>query len=93
MLKIRLQPQGGKGQFIIVLIDSRKGRDSRYKERLGQYQACSSEKIKYNSLNIERINYWINLGAQTTKKIDFFLKQNEEVLKNTTNEEKIEKVL
>lgn len=65
-VKIRLKRGGRKKQprYRIVAIDSRKQRDGKTIELLGFYSPQLSP--KFEALKIERINYWISVGAQPT---------------------------
>ena len=83
MLKIRLQRVGRKNNpsFDIVVIDSRKGSKSRnFVEKLGSYDAIRKTRL----LNKERINHWINNGAQVSGTVHNIL-----VSENVLNEKKI----
>nr|YP_009732033.1 30S ribosomal protein S16 [Gracilaria edulis]QHS70603.1 30S ribosomal protein S16 [Gracilaria edulis]UAD85694.1 ribosomal protein S16 [Gracilaria edulis] len=67
MLKIRLKRLGRKKQPIyrIIVIDSRKPRDSRAIEEIGFYNPIT----KTYEINLEKAKKRINQGAQTTKKV------------------------
>ena len=65
MLRIRLQRVGRKHEpsFRIVLTDSKNSTKSgRFKEILGSYDPRKSN----DSLNTERIKYWLSQGANPT---------------------------
>lgn len=75
MLKIRLQRVGRKHEpsFRLVLTDSKNAtRSGRFKEILGAYDprhgGAGSRKSK-DSLNIERIRYWLSQGVNPTDTI------------------------
>ena len=63
-VKLRLRRMGRKKLplWTIVAADSRRARDSRYIEKLGNYNPL----VKPSSvdLNVERIHYWLAQGAQ-----------------------------
>ena len=65
-VKIRLRREGRKKtpMYRIVVADSQSPRDGRFIEILGQYQPRGGE----NAINLdtERVNYWLNVGAQPT---------------------------
>ncbi len=71
-MKIRLARGGSKKRpfYRIVAADSRMPRDGRFIERLGTYNPLlpkdSEERVK---MNVERIQYWIDQGAQPTDRI------------------------
>lgn len=65
MLKIRLKRFGRKKQpcYRIIIIDSRKKRDSKGLEEVGFYNPLT----KQNKFNIKRIKQRLYEGAQMTK--------------------------
>jgi len=75
-MKIRLARGGSKKRpfYRVVAADSRMPRDGRYIERLGTYNPLlpkdSEDRVK---LNMERIQHWINQGAQPTDRVSRFL--------------------
>jgi small subunit ribosomal protein S16 len=72
MLKIRLQRIGRKNNaaFRVVLTDSKNSAKSgKFKEILGFYDIKKGEIIFKN----ERINYWMNNGAQVSDTVHNFL--------------------
>ncbi|WP_114284976.1 30S ribosomal protein S16 [Candidatus Halocynthiibacter alkanivorans] len=75
-MKIRLARGGSKKRpfYRIVAADSRMPRDGRFVEKLGTYNPLlakdSEERVK---MNVERIQYWIDQGAQPTDRISRML--------------------
>lgn len=75
-MKIRLSRGGSKKRpfYSIVAADSRMARDGRFIEKLGTYNPLlpkdSEDRIK---MNLERIKYWMDQGAQPTDRISRFL--------------------
>ena len=75
-MKLRLARGGSKKRpfYRIVASDSRMPRDGRYLERLGIYNPLlpkdSEERIK---MNLERVRYWLDQGAQPTDRVSRFL--------------------
>jgi small subunit ribosomal protein S16 len=71
-MKIRLARGGSKKRpfYRIVAADSRMPRDGRYIERLGTYNPLlpkdSEERVK---MNMERVQHWLDQGAQPTDRI------------------------
>jgi len=65
-VKIRLRREGRKKtpMYRIVVADSQSPRDGRFIEILGQYQPRGGENAI--NLDVERVNYWLNVGAQPT---------------------------
>ena len=73
MVRIRLMRQGSKKRpyYRVVVQDSRKPRDGTTIEEVGYYHPIDAEE-KQISLNTDRINYWVGVGAQpsnTVKKL------------------------
>ena len=75
-MKIRLARGGSNKRpfYRIVAADSRMPRDGRFIERLGTYNPLlpkdSEERVK---MNVERVQYWLDQGAQPTDRIARFL--------------------
>ena len=75
-MKIRLARGGSKKRpfYRIVAADSRMPRDGRFIEKLGTYNPLltkdSEDRIK---MNMERVQYWLDQGAQPTDRISRFL--------------------
>ena len=75
-MKIRLSRGGSKKRpfYSIVAADSRMARDGRFIEKLGTYNPLlpkdSEDRIK---MNLERIKYGLDQGAQPTDRISRFL--------------------
>ena len=75
-IKIRLARGGSKKRpfYRIVAADSRMPRDGRYIEKLGTYNPLlpkdSEERVK---MDMERVQYWLSQGAQTTDRVSRFL--------------------
>lgn len=75
-MKIRLARGGSKKRpfYRIVAADSRMPRDGRFIEKLGTYNPLlpkdSEDRIK---MNLERIQYWLDKGAQPSDRISRFL--------------------
>ena len=75
-MKIRLARGGSKKRpfYRIVAADSRMPRDGRFIEKLGTYNPLlpkdSEERVK---MDMERVKYWMDQGAQPTDRISRFL--------------------
>ena len=75
-MKIRLARGGSKKRpfYRIVAADSRMPRDGRFIEKLGVYNPLlpkdSEDRIK---IDLERVQYWLDQGAQPTDRISRFL--------------------
>jgi small subunit ribosomal protein S16 len=76
MIKIRLS-RGGRANlpyYRILVTNSQSPRDSKFLEKLGTYNptlADSSE--KRITINQERAEYWLSVGAQPSEKVAKFL--------------------
>ncbi|WP_298257912.1 30S ribosomal protein S16 [uncultured Litoreibacter sp.] len=75
-MKIRLARGGSKKRpfYRVVAADSRMPRDGRYVEKLGTYNPLlakdSEDRVK---LNMERVQYWLDQGAQPSDRVSRFL--------------------
>lgn len=75
-MKIRLARGGSKKRpfYRIVAADSRMPRDGRFIEKLGTYNPLlpkdSEDRVK---MDVERVQYWLDHGAQTTDRVSRFL--------------------
>ncbi len=75
-MKIRLARGGSKKRpfYRIVAADSRMPRDGRFIEKLGTYNPLlakdSEDRVK---MDAERVQYWLDQGAQPTDRISRFL--------------------
>ncbi len=75
-VKIRLARGGSKKRphYAIVAADTRKPRDGRFLEKLGTYNPLlpkdSEERVK---MDMERVQHWLDQGAQPTDRIARFL--------------------
>ena len=65
-LKIRLRQQGrtNRAFYRLVVTDSRSPRDGKYVEALGWYNPIEAEDDKQLSIKADRIQHWLNVGAQ-----------------------------
>ena len=87
-MKIRLARGGSKKRpfYRVVAADSRMPRDGRFIEKLGTYNPLlpkdSEERVK---LNMERVQYWMDQGAQPTDRISRMLETAGVVAKKDRN--------
>ena len=77
-VKIRMKRMGRRHRafFRINAMDSRSPRDGRVIEQLGWYDPCVKEADKQLSLNRDRIEYWLGVGAQPSETVRDILKRN-----------------
>jgi small subunit ribosomal protein S16 len=75
-LKIRLARGGAKKRpfYHIVIADARSPRDGRFVEKVGTYNPMLPQDSKERiTLNVERIKYWLSVGALPTDRVALFL--------------------
>lgn len=70
MVKIRLARGGRKKApfFKIVVTDSRSARDGKFIEQIGYFNPLLDD-LKGCSLNVERLEYWVGVGAQLSNQV------------------------
>ena len=89
MIKIRLQRHGARHApfYRMVVTPSETRRDGRYIEVLGTYNPQSSARERELDLKLDRIDHWLNVGAQPTDTAKSLIRQGrlspEEWLKRT----------
>ena len=79
MLAISLMRMGAKGKpfYRLVVKEKRSKRDGKYLENVGTYNPMLDPAEV--TLNHERIQYWIGVGAQPTDTVKSLIKNNPEV--------------
>ena len=90
-LKIRLARGGSKKRpyYRIVVTDVRNPRDGRFIEKLGTYNPLlSKESIERVTLKIDRIKYWLGVGAKPTDRVLRFLDAEDIAKRPTRNNPK-----
>ncbi len=55
--------------YRICVMDSRKPRDGKAIEEIGTYDPMVREKSQRVTLDVERVDYWVSVGAQPTEKV------------------------
>lgn len=68
MLKIRLQRRGRAHDpiYYVVVAEANSRRDGRFVEKLGHYNPQAKGQEKPFNLDIERLDYWLSVGAKPT---------------------------
>src|SRR5690349_17908233 len=76
MVRIRLRRVGRKKAptYRIVVADSKSPRDGKFIEIVGQYAPRSSDAQRVN-VNLERVNYWLDVGAQPSDTVRSLLRR------------------
>ena len=77
MVTIRLSRSGAKRKpfYHVVVADSRSRRDGRYIERIGFFNPVAKGQEETVRLDIERVDYWLSQGAQTTDRVAKIIKE------------------
>lgn len=77
MVRIRLRRVGRKKSpvYRIVVADSKSPRDGRFIEIVGQYSPRSTDDKAVN-LKSDRIEYWLNVGAQPSDTVRSILRRS-----------------
>ena len=77
MVTIRLSRGGAKKRpfYTVVVTDSRNRRDGRCIERVGFFNPIASGKDVRLSLNQDRVQYWIGVGAQPSDRVASLIKE------------------
>ncbi len=85
-LRLRLQRHGANKRpfYRIVAADQRAPRDGRYREQLGTYNPMQEPNVV--DLDMDRVNYWLGVGAQPTDRVVAIIKSFEAGAYTTTNE-------
>ncbi|MBF0341797.1 MAG: 30S ribosomal protein S16 [Magnetococcales bacterium] len=74
-VRIRMQRRGCKKRpfYAVVAADSRMPRDGRFLEKLGVFNPLKeTDRV---SLDMDRINHWIGVGAQPSDTVARLIKQ------------------
>lgn len=76
-VKIRMKMMGRKHRpfFRICATDSRAPRDGRVIEELGTYDPMVPDTDARVMLNLERVAYWLGVGAQPSQNVKTFIKK------------------
>lgn len=76
-VRIRMKKLGRKHRpfFRICATDARSPRDGRVIEELGTYDPMIPETDARVTLNAERIQYWLGVGAQPSEKVAVLIKK------------------
>ena len=62
--------------FRLNAIDGRAPRDGKVIEQLGWYDPCNKDPEKQVELNLDRIKYWLSVGAQPSDTVGDLLKRH-----------------
>ena len=78
MVRIRMKSMGRRHRpfFRICAMDSRAPRDGRAIEELGHYDPMVRNTEARTVLKVNRIRYWLSVGAQPSEKVAVLLKKH-----------------
>ena len=76
-VRLRMKKMGRRHRpfFRVVAVDKRAARDGKVIEYLGHYDPMIKETDARASLNAERIDYWLSVGAQPSEKVGVLIKK------------------
>ena len=77
MVTIRLARHGAKKSpfYHITVADRSSSRDGRFVERVGFFNPLAKGQAEVLRLNLERVDYWIGVGAQPSERVAKLIKQ------------------
>jgi len=61
--------------YRICIMDQKRARDGKAIEEVGFYDTSVADKAKRVSLNMERVDYWLSVGAQPSEKVHALIKK------------------
>jgi small subunit ribosomal protein S16 len=76
-VKIRMQRGGSthNPHYRVVVTDVRSPRDGRFVEKVGTYDPKNKQEDKQVLLNLERIDYWLGVGAKPSDTVRSLIKK------------------
>lgn len=76
MVKIRLSRYGTKKRpfYKMVVADSRFSRNGRFIEKIGFFNPIAKGESEILKINLQRVQYWINQGAQMSDRTKQLIK-------------------
>lgn len=76
-VRIRLQRLGTNNTpyYRVVVTDSRNKRDGRFVENVGTYDPANKSRDKQFQLKLERVEYWLSVGAQPSETVHTLIKK------------------
>lgn len=93
-LKIRLRQQGrtNRAFYRLVVADSNSPRDGKYVEALGWYNPIEEADDKKLAIKIDRIQHWLNVGAQLTENVENLIRKSApEIVKGQVEKERAQR--
>lgn len=82
MVVIRMARGGAKNRpfYNVVVADSRMPRDGRFIERIGFYDPKASGQAPPFRIALDRVKYWVDLGAQPSDAVKKLIKRGKTVV-------------
>ncbi|TWT63051.1 30S ribosomal protein S16 [Rubinisphaera italica] len=76
-VRIRMKKMGRTHRpfYRICVMDSRKPRDGKSIEEIGTYDPMVREKSQRVAIKMDRIDYWLSVGAQPTEKVGVLIRK------------------
>ena len=76
-VRIRMKRMGRTHRpfYRICVMDSRKQRDGEAIEEIGTYDTAVADKAQRVSLNMERVDYWMSVGAKPSENVATLIKK------------------
>lgn len=76
-VRIRMKRMGRKHRpfYRICIMDRQRARDGKAIEEVGFYDTSVADKSKRVSLNMERVDYWLSVGAQPSEKVNALIRK------------------
>ncbi|QDT97347.1 30S ribosomal protein S16 [Gimesia aquarii] len=76
-VRIRMKRMGRKHRpfYRICVMDSRKQRDGEAIEEIGTYDTSVADKSKRVAINMERVDYWMSVGAKPSDNVATLIKK------------------
>jgi len=80
MVVIRLSRTGAKKRpfYHVVVADKRRARDGRFIEQVGYFNPIATGKEVPLTLDLERIQHWVEQGAQPSDRVKSLVKAHKE---------------
>lgn len=76
-VRLRLKRMGRRHRpfYRVTAVDKRKKRDGRVIEELGYYDPLHADESKQVVLRVQRIEYWLSVGAQPSDTVRGLMKR------------------
>ena len=76
-VRIRMKRMGRKHRpfYRICIMDQRKPRDGKSIEEVGFYDTSVHDKAQRVNLKMDRIDYWLSVGAQPSEKVNALIRK------------------